>query len=104
MNHQEATVHLRHAHTPGEENPTTIVGSDKITIDMKNKNELQGAMTMLSNITTTITNIMLIMLKKNLKVNRFGMLVMMMRRSKIQGATMMHNHINMILVRRVVRE
>ena len=141
VNHQEEMVHLHHAHTPGEENPTTIVGSNKITIDMKNKNELQGAMTMpfifnkrttsiaiamrsmshtksspkttltapttiksYHDITTTITNIMLIMLKKNLKVNRFGMLVMMMRRSKIQGATMMHNHINMILVRRVVRE
>ena len=80
VNHQEAMVHLRHAHTLGEENPTTIVGSDKITIDMKNYNELQGAMTMLSNITTTT---MLIMFKKNLKVNRFGMLVMMKRRSKI---------------------
>ena len=49
-------------------------------------------------------NIMLIMLKKNRKVNQFGMLVMMRKRSKIQGATMRHNHINMTHVRRVVRE
>ena len=152
VNHQEAMVHLCYAHTPSEENSTTILGSDKITIDKENKNGHLGAMTMLSiftkrrtiiaiavrsmshiiamtnlshnkikssskvnlnapttikenhNITTTITIIMIIVLKKNLKVTRFGMLVMMTRMSKTQGEGTMRNHINMTLVRRVVSE
>ena len=121
-----------HAQTPGEENPTTIMGSDKITVTMKNmrilkattidKNNLQGAMNVMSNltkkttiipttvrnmsklqiehsskanltapttiksnrdVTTVITHAMIIALKENLMVNRFGMLVMMIRMSPI---------------------